>query len=62
MLLVAAAAGLVREFAGLAPTAEGTWVNLAWVGYDLLMLSVVVQAARYRGPLYRRGRHRDRAH
>ena len=25
-------------------------MNLAWIGYDLLMLSVVVQAARYRGP------------
>jgi cellulose synthase (UDP-forming) len=50
VLVGAAVAGLVREFAGLAPTPEGTWVNLAWVGYDLLMLSVVVRAACYRGP------------
>jgi cellulose synthase (UDP-forming) len=48
VLVVAAVAGLIREFAGLSPTAEGTWVNLAWIGYDLLMLSVVVSAARYR--------------
>jgi cellulose synthase (UDP-forming) len=52
MVLLAAAAvvGLVRLWLGLAPTAVGTWVNLVWVLYDLVVLSVVIQAARYEGP------------
>jgi cellulose synthase (UDP-forming) len=61
LLIAAAIIGVAREVAGLAPTAEGTWVNLAWVGYDLLMLGVVVQGARYRGPEDERGRRRARA-
>jgi cellulose synthase (UDP-forming) len=50
VLVVAAVVGLVRLWLGLAPTAEGTWVNLVWVVYDLVVLSVVIEAARYRGP------------
>ena len=61
LLVTAAIIGVTREFLGLSPTPEGTWVNLVWVGYDLLMLSVVVQAARYRGPSDERGRDRARA-
>jgi cellulose synthase (UDP-forming) len=51
MVLLAAAAvvGLVRLALGLAPTAQGTWINLVWVIYDLVVLSVVIQAARYPG-------------
>ncbi|PZA22497.1 cellulose synthase [Modestobacter versicolor] len=48
-LAVAAVVGVVRLHQGLA-TPEGTYVNLAWVAYDLLVLSVVLRAARYRGP------------
>ena len=28
----------------------GTLVNTVWVLYDLVVLSVIIQAARYRGP------------
>jgi len=52
MMLLAAAAviGLVRLRLGLAPTPQGTWINLVWVVYDLVVLSVIIQAARYAGP------------
>jgi cellulose synthase/poly-beta-1,6-N-acetylglucosamine synthase-like glycosyltransferase len=50
LLVAAAVVGLVRLWLGMAPTAVGTWVNLVWVVYDLVVLSVVIQAARYRGP------------
>jgi cellulose synthase/poly-beta-1,6-N-acetylglucosamine synthase-like glycosyltransferase len=50
VLVVAAIIGVTREVLGVAPTPEGTWVNLAWVGYDLLMLSIVLRAVHYRGP------------
>ena len=52
MTLLAAAAviGMVRLWLGLAPTAQGTWINLVWVVYDLVVLSVIIQAARYTGP------------
>ena len=61
LLVTAAIIGVTREFHGLSPTPEGTWGNLVWVGDDLRMLSVVVQAARYRGPSDERGRDRARA-
>lgn len=48
LLVVAAVVGLVRAGMGLSPWA-GTAVNLLWVGYDLLVLSVIVTALRYRG-------------
>ncbi|WP_369139222.1 glycosyltransferase family 2 protein [Modestobacter versicolor] len=49
LLVVAAVVGTVRLQLGLA-TAEGTYVNLAWVAYDLLVLSIVLRAARHRAP------------
>jgi cellulose synthase (UDP-forming) len=49
VLVLAAAAGVVRLQQGLA-TAQGTYVNLAWVAYDLLVLGIVLRAARYRVP------------
>jgi cellulose synthase (UDP-forming) len=61
LLVAAAIIGVTREFLGLSPTPEGTWVNLVWVGYDLLMLGVVITAVRYRGPADQRGRDRARA-
>ncbi|MGK5173029.1 glycosyltransferase [Geodermatophilus sp. CPCC 205761] len=51
VLVAAAVVGLIRLGLGLAPTAQGTWVNLVWVVYDLVVLSVVIEAARYRGPV-----------
>ncbi|MFC8192846.1 glycosyltransferase family 2 protein [Cellulomonas sp. NPDC057328] len=47
-LVVAAVIGIVRWSLGYAPWV-GTAVNLAWVVYDLVVLSVIVQALRYRG-------------
>jgi cellulose synthase (UDP-forming) len=49
ILVLSAAVGLIRLAMGYAPSAWGTGVNLLWIGYDLVMLSVVVQAARYKG-------------
>ncbi|WP_136517421.1 MULTISPECIES: glycosyltransferase family 2 protein [Cellulomonas] len=48
VLVVAAVVGVVRWALGYAPWV-GTAVNLAWVAYDLVVLSVIVQALRYRG-------------
>lgn len=48
LLVVAAVVGTVRASMGLSWWV-GTAVNLVWVGYDLVVLSVVVQALRYRG-------------
>ena len=47
-LVAAVVAGIIRLFlAGAEPV--GTLVNLGWVGYDLVALSVLVGAVRYRG-------------
>lgn len=48
VLVVAAVVGIVRWGLGYAPWV-GTSVNLLWVAYDLVVLSVIVQALRYRG-------------
>lgn len=48
LLVVAAVIGVVRWSLGYALWV-GTFVNLAWVAYDLVVLSVIVQALRYRG-------------
>lgn len=48
VLVLAAVVGVVRWALGYAPWV-GTFVNLAWVAYDLVVLSVIVQALRYRG-------------
>ncbi|MBT2483836.1 MULTISPECIES: glycosyltransferase [unclassified Microbacterium] len=49
VLSIALVIGVIRVFAGTAD-GIGTLVNTAWVLYDLLVLSVIIQAARYRGP------------
>ena len=47
-LVAAVVAGIIRlVVAGAEPV--GTLVNLGWVGYDLVALSVLVGAVRYRG-------------
>ena len=48
LLVVAAVIGVVRAALGLSWWV-GTAVNVVWVVYDLVVLSVVVQALRYRG-------------
>jgi cellulose synthase (UDP-forming) len=50
VLVVAAVVGVARLVFGSASSTIGTAVNLAWVGYDLVVLSVIFQAARYRAP------------
>jgi cellulose synthase (UDP-forming) len=47
-LLLAAVVGLVRMFSGLGAPA-GTLVNIGWVVYDLVILSVIIRAALYKG-------------
>ncbi|EFV90920.1 cellulose synthase catalytic subunit [Dietzia cinnamea P4] len=49
LLVVAAVIGVVRLYFG-AISVLGVVANLVWVVFDLFILSVVVQAARYRGP------------
>jgi cellulose synthase (UDP-forming) len=47
-LVLAAVLGLIRMFTGLGAPA-GTLVNVAWVIFDLLILSVIIRAALYKG-------------
>ncbi len=47
-LVLAALVGTARAALGLSPWV-GTAVNLCWVAYDLVVLSVIVEALRYRG-------------
>jgi len=49
VLMVALVIGICRVAVGTAD-GVGTLVNTVWVGYDLLVLSVIIQAALYRGP------------
>lgn len=48
LLLLALIIGVGRVVVGTAD-GTGTLVNTVWVAYDLLALSVIIQAARYRG-------------
>jgi cellulose synthase (UDP-forming) len=48
LLSVAAIVGIIRVLAGTAD-GTGTLVNTVWVVYDVAVLSVIIQAARYRG-------------
>jgi cellulose synthase (UDP-forming) len=50
LLVLAVVVGLVRLAVGAAPSAAGTFVNVGWVVYDLVVLSVVIDAALYLGP------------
>jgi cellulose synthase (UDP-forming) len=47
-LVLAATVGLIRMFTGLGAPA-GTLVNIGWVIFDLLILSVIIRAALYPG-------------
>jgi cellulose synthase (UDP-forming) len=50
VLVLAAIIGLIRLVLGDTISVAGTVVNVVWVGYDLLLLSVIVQAALFRPP------------
>ncbi|MFC5381183.1 glycosyltransferase family 2 protein [Aquipuribacter nitratireducens] len=47
LLVVSVVVGVTRWALGAAP-ALGTWVNVAWVVYDLFLLSVLFRAATFR--------------
>ncbi|OAN39031.1 glycosyltransferase family 2 protein [Microbacterium sp. H83] len=49
MLMIALVIGVARVIVGTGD-GTGTLVNTIWVLYDLVVLSVIIQAARYRGP------------
>jgi cellulose synthase (UDP-forming) len=48
LFLVATVIGLIRLLSGTDATYVGTFVNLCWVAYDVVVMSVVIQAALYR--------------
>jgi cellulose synthase (UDP-forming) len=50
VLVVACVVGVVRLWTGASTSVIGTGVNVAWVAYDILVMSVLFEAARYRGP------------
>ncbi|MBO0746732.1 MAG: glycosyltransferase [Acidimicrobiaceae bacterium] len=50
LLILSVVVGVIRLLLGIHPsTIEGTAINLVWVGYDLLVLSVIIQAGLYTG-------------
>lgn len=48
VLVGACVVGIIRIYTGAATSTIGTGVNMAWVAYDLVVLSVVFEAALYR--------------
>lgn len=46
--LTAAITGLIRMFIGVGAPA-GTLVNIAWVTFDFVLLSVIIRVAPYKG-------------
>ncbi|WP_110182406.1 glycosyltransferase family 2 protein [Nocardioides solisilvae] len=48
VLVTACVVGVVRLWTGSATSTIGTAVNVVWVGYDLLVMSVIYQAALHR--------------
>ena len=45
-LVVAVVVGLVRLVFGWTTQPWAIWLNLAWAVYDLIVLSVIIEAAR----------------
>jgi cellulose synthase (UDP-forming) len=50
VLAVACVIGGLRLWLGTTSTVVGTGVNFVWVAYDLVVLSVIIEAARFRAP------------
>jgi cellulose synthase (UDP-forming) len=50
VLVVACVIGAVRLWTGATTSVIGTGVNFVWVAYDLLVMSVIIQAALYQAP------------
>ncbi|MET0953174.1 MAG: glycosyltransferase [Aeromicrobium sp.] len=50
VLAAACVIGVIRLWTGSATSGVGTMVNVAWVAYDLVVLSVIYQAVLFRAP------------
>ena len=50
VLVLACAIGVLRLWTGASTSTIGTFVNVAWVAYDLLVMSVIFRAAAFRAP------------
>jgi cellulose synthase (UDP-forming) len=60
ILVAAAVVGMVRQLAGYEGSLWGTVVNVTWVLYDLVVLSVVIEAALFKGSPTSKEESRDR--
>lgn len=49
LLVLATIVGFIKLFLHAAPSVEGVWLNIVWVALDVLLISVVIRAASYRG-------------
>lgn len=49
LLVLSTIVGVIKLLAHAAPSVEGVWLNVVWVALDVLLISVVIQAAGYRG-------------
>jgi cellulose synthase (UDP-forming) len=49
-LVAAAVFAVVRLVFGWTSEPGAIWINLVWMVYDLVVLSVIIEAARYQGP------------
>lgn len=49
LLLISVVVGFLRVMLGWEASLQATLVNVVWVSYDLLVLSVIIDAALYRG-------------
>lgn len=50
VLLLACVVGVLRLWTGASNAPVGTFVNIVWVAYDLVILSVIFRAAAFRAP------------
>jgi len=50
VLVLATLIGVLRLWTGASQAPIGTFVNVLWVAYDLLILSVIFRAAAFRAP------------
>jgi cellulose synthase (UDP-forming) len=49
LLVLSTIIGVAKLYLHAAPSVEGVWLNVVWVALDVLLISVVIRAARYRG-------------
>jgi cellulose synthase (UDP-forming) len=49
LLVLSTIVGVIKLYVHAAPSVEGVWLNVVWVALDVLLISVVIRAASYRG-------------